>query len=62
MPKTQIDHDHDTQSRARMKQYSRIEKQGSPHGATKALQRRSVQRDGLARTKAYVKIERQRAD
>ncbi len=51
------DHTHGT---ARVREYTRIERESVPHPATKKLQSRPEDRDDAARLKAYLEIERGR--
>jgi hypothetical protein len=52
------DKDHSSRSSARVREYTRIDRETVPHRATKDLQTRPGSRDNAARLAAYFKIER----
>lgn len=62
MARQKIDQNHKAESGERLKQYTRIEKEAGPKTASKTLQRRPEPHDDAARTKAFVKIERDLKD
>ena len=52
------DKDHSARTSARIREYTRIERETVPNRATKDLQTRPEKRDDSARLKHYLKIER----
>ncbi len=58
MTKHVADKDHSEPGTARVRQYTRIEREAVPNPATKKLQTRPEEREESARLKAYVEIER----
>jgi len=58
MPKHIADKDHAEPGKARVREYTRIERESKPSKATKKLQTRPETREGSSRLKAYTKIER----
>ena len=60
MTKHIADKDHAQPGTARVRQYTRIERETVPNSVTKKLQTRPETRDGASRVKAYLEIERGR--